>query len=80
MIQTTVSTEGLYITMINMLKKIKGKMDTFQEREVESIGKKKKKTGFLELKNMMSEVKNSMDMSKSIVDTKRAMISKPGEK
>ena len=79
MIQTTVSTEGLYITMINMLKKIKGKMDTFQEREVESIGKKKK-TGFLELKNMMSEVKNSMDMSKSIVDTKRAMISKPGEK
>lgn len=29
---------------------------------------------------MMSEVKNSMDMSKSIVDTKRAMISKPGEK
>lgn len=79
MIQTTVSTQGLYITVINMLKKIKGKMDTFQEREVESIGKKKK-TGFLELKNMMSEVKNSMDMSKSIVDTKRAMISKPGEK
>lgn len=43
MIQTTVSTQGLYITVINMLKKIKGKMDTFQEREVESIGKKKKK-------------------------------------
>lgn len=66
-----------------MLKKIKGKTDKiiitrkdFVYRDLKSM---KKKKGFLEPKNTISEIKNSI-VSNNILVTEKAMFNEPEER